>query len=304
MYKEQYKFEKSTARLTIDRFRSLISNRGVGIVDSGPGLFFLCGANKSTGELSERRLAIKDLVEAQVPGSSVIIAESFFKSYLESGGKRNLYDMEVNLSKVADRIIVVLESESAFCELGAFANEHLREKMLVVNDSKFRNSPSFINTGPLDAIRESVAHDPIMFYPMAENGVEVPDDIGDVFIELAELLRSSRRATRRKFVPSKLDPSSEVAKVRTLFVHDLIHLAGPLTYKSLIDLVSLLFGPKKYDAMRETIALLKALGFIDYSESKDDISTRMDRVFLEYPSEIVSIRMDLQMIRLRNNIRS
>ena len=69
--------------------------------------------------------------------------------------------LEHQITAIADKIVIVLESESALCELGAFTHKDLRKKLVVINDSRFRASESFINTGPIAAL--DVKLDPPFF---------------------------------------------------------------------------------------------------------------------------------------------
>lgn len=130
------------------------------------------------GEPSERRKAIKRFVESISTEYRVIYAEGVFNELTKLGHGMNSLDLEHEISAIADRILIVLESPSAFCELGAFAHKTLREKLIIVNDSQFEGSKSFIDTGPLAAARECKS--PILWYPMAKDGVWKTDGIGAV----------------------------------------------------------------------------------------------------------------------------
>ena len=77
-----------------------------------------------------------------------------FLTLQKEGHKGNILDVEHDISEFADHIIIILESPSAFAELGAFAHAKLRNKLIIINDKKYESENSFINLGPIKAIRE------------------------------------------------------------------------------------------------------------------------------------------------------
>jgi len=142
---------------------------------------FLCGANNGS-EISARRKALIKFAENSLPGTQFLLAEKVFETLASQGNKENILDIEKSISNFADHVLIVLESESAFAELGAFSHEDaLREKLIVINDIKHKNTTSFINTGPIQAIKEKAGENAILFYKMSPNGKEHLDGIGEIF---------------------------------------------------------------------------------------------------------------------------
>lgn len=217
-------------------------------------LIFLCGANKSAGNVSERRSAIKRFVQSISPQLTVLYAEGIFSELAKLGNKTNALDIEHGISQVADKIVIVLESESAFCELGAFAHKTLRDKLIVVNNSKFRNSLSFINTGPIAAAEEAKA--PVLWYEMADDGVHRLDGIGEIFSKL-------RAAVKPESVRPTVIPYDELIdlgmrKSSLYFIHDLVLFTGPIRLDELIDVLKILFPEKKsFDAVKNLLGVLR-----------------------------------------------
>lgn len=159
-------------------------------------LMFLCGANRAAGVPSARREAIKRFIESISPEFRVIYAEGVFDELAKIGHSTNVLDLEHEISDIADKILIVLESPSAFCELGAFAHQRLREKLVIINDSAFKAQQSFINAGPIAAALEVDA--PVLWYPMTADGVHKVDGIGATFKSLKEAVqgKSAGRGVR------------------------------------------------------------------------------------------------------------
>lgn len=242
-------------------------------------LIFLCGANHDNAP-SARRKAVKDFIESRAETNRVVYAEGVFSELAKIGNKGNVLDLEHEISEIADKIIIILESESAFCELGAFAHPALRKKLIVINDAKFKQSGSFINTGPLAALRESKA--PVLWYPMAPDGDRWPDAVGSIFRELEEAVyvHPFRRSER---VEADLD-SLETNKHSLYLVHDLVLLTGPASYQDLIDCLVCMYGKRSFDRLRKLLGILKAANLVDSSLLGGEwvFSTRSPAPYLHY----------------------
>ncbi|WP_038053124.1 retron St85 family effector protein [Thioalkalivibrio sp. ALJ1] len=307
MFSGDYKSTKSTAYRTISLLEQTIGQRRVALQDGGPRLIFLCGANKLDQTLSERRVALRAFIQTHVPNSHVIIAEDFFRARLQhpKRGKRarNLFDIEKDLSDISDHILIVLEGEGAFCELGAFSHEELRKKLLIVNNSAHAQSNSFINLGPIAAIEAATPYPSVAWYPMEPHGKEEGDGIALTFPLLIRAIKKTGSSRTKKIGKDALDPSMGPSKVRLLFLHDLIRIAGPITYPSLIDLLKILFGEeKRFDPVRESVALLISLGLIEY-EHPGPIKSKTDHLFLDFGEDPHELQMKFAMIRMRDACR-
>ncbi len=79
--------------------------------------------------------------------------------------------MESYLAKIADMVIIIVESVGTAAELGAFAlNDDLRGKIFAVVDEEYKDDESFINTGPLRWLTTDSRFKPafVQFEPMFE----------------------------------------------------------------------------------------------------------------------------------------
>ncbi|MGA3983695.1 retron St85 family effector protein [Ralstonia nicotianae] len=218
-------------------------------------LIFLCGANQSDLVPSARRQYLKKTIEAALPHARIVYAELVMEELAKHGKVKNLLDIEHKISNIADWILIVLESYSSFCELGAFAHQGLRKKLLVVNDSKFRAQPSFINHGPLQAIKEDVAEDRIIWYPMGATGIQELDAIGLTVPGILKHLSPLRKRTsldRDALLPSAGNQAS------LFFLHDIIYLCGPITHQETIEIYKSIFGSQPFEDVKSLRGILHA----------------------------------------------
>ncbi|MDN6885216.1 retron St85 family effector protein [Variovorax sp. CAN2819] len=228
-------------------------------------LIFLCGANQAPNTPSQRRTNLKKFIHQISPDYTVIYAEGIFNEIKKFGPQKNVLDLEHRISDVADKVIIILESESAFCELGAFAHEKLRHKLIVINNARFEHSESFINTGPIAALKE--AKSPVMWYPMTSNGIKVSDGIGAIFKDLEAAL--THQPADGGPVNYETLGDLRMNKISLYFLHDLVLLSGPVSYKELISCLISLFGHKSFDAASSLLAVLREAGLVtDLSTNK------------------------------------
>jgi len=121
---------------------------------------FLCGAKTS------KRDSIRDLLNSEFKKDAkfnCVYPEYIFASLYGRGGY-NLLELEDELAKYVDLIILPLEGFGTYCELGAFAvNNSLLPKIIVINNCDFKNTKSFINLGPIDLIKKHNPNNIIYF---------------------------------------------------------------------------------------------------------------------------------------------
>lgn len=249
---------------------------------------FLCGANKSENVVSERRKAIIEFSKKNLPHTQFFLAEKMFSVLQEEGHKDNVLDIEHEISKFADNILIVLESPSSFTELGAFSNAELRNKLIVINNTKFKSSLSFINLGPLKAIEEASTKDNIIHYKMHDDGIHTLDAIGEVFNPLYELLKEPIKGKASAISLDSCNPAKNFDKLSAMFVHDLIYFAGPVNHKEIIEILIQIFGEKENFKLRQHVAILVAFESI----SRNDLGlfkSNKGKPFYDYRFDIESL---------------
>lgn len=216
---------------------------------------FLCGANIADNIPSKRRQILKDFSSRHLPDAKFFLAEQFFKVLQAEGHKTNWLDIENDLFEFADFVIVVLESESAFCELGAFATHvKLRKKLIVINDEEHKKSKSFINHGPIKAISELTDEKHVLYYKMDDDGKFYGDSIGEVFSELYKLISKKPKGKRERV--NKYDPNKFFTKDSLRFIHDLVLFTSPISFSELSRIIKKLFSKVKEDQLKKHLALL------------------------------------------------
>jgi len=226
---------------------------------------FLCGGFKD-GKVSARRREIINFARKNLPNVKFFIAEDVFEILMKEGHKANLLDRENDISKFADKILIILESNGAFCELGAFSYpKDLRSKLIIINDERYKKSSSFIRLGPLEAIKEVGGDGRIIYYKMTEEPDDVPDAIGKTFSQLTKALHPMSSSSRFGTVSlSKCNPNKSFEKDTICFIHDLIFFTGPITYNELVKIVIKIFGSADYSPLLgQCIGLLVATQLIE-----------------------------------------
>jgi hypothetical protein len=273
---------RSSAWHALQNFKNVISRNDIWRPIDDIQFVFLCGANIDKDTPSQRRKILLDFASKNLPYAKLFLAESIFKIIDAEGGKSNLLDIENDLSDFADYVVLILESESTFCELGAFSvNNKLRKKLVVINDSQHIGKPSFINLGPIKAIQEMSSGNNILPYKMDIDGKIHGDGIGDIFHKLHALIHKepAKRRTRVK----EFNPNQHFTKDSIRFIHDLIYFMGPIYQAELSRVIKILFHPEKEKQLLKHLGMLSATDQINHSR-KNLYYSVFNKPFFEYES--------------------
>lgn len=121
---------------------------------------FLCGAD--TGRTDSFRYLINNELKKNAR-YNVVYPENIFATLLSSK-ENNLLELEDELAKYVDLIIIPLEGQGTLAEIGAFTvNKNLLPKIIAINDAKYKNAKSFINLGPLDLVKKNNSKNLLFF---------------------------------------------------------------------------------------------------------------------------------------------
>jgi len=291
-------YEKSAIAVRLRRFGLDLKANPASLGRSSK-LFFLCGANITQGVPSKRRNEIKSFVEHLSHEYRIIFAEGVFDELKSLGYKKNILDLEHVISEIADKIIIVLESESAFCELGAFSHSKLRNKLIIINDLKFKNSRSFIMLGPIAAAEE--VKSPVLWYSMTDDGIRILDGVGAIFHDLKAAIN---KGGIRPLSPL-LDVSNLSANKESLyFAHDLVLFFGPITHGELIAVLTSISGKQSYDILKKLLGVLCAAGLIrkvDDLSKKPYYKTESTEAFLRYHVDTKVLMASFRYFHLKTN---
>lgn len=120
---------------------------------------FLCG--KSLEEESSLKRRIATQFQSSRPFAhryAFVYPEELFEEVLSGPFHQDLLTLENELADSVDAVVLIPESYGAVAELGAFANhEKLREKLICVQETKYRKTKSFINYGPIRLLKDAKA---------------------------------------------------------------------------------------------------------------------------------------------------
>jgi hypothetical protein len=189
---------------------------------------------------------------------SFFIAEQFFEVFQNKQAK-DLLSLEDQLAKYCDCIIVVLESESAFSELGAFAiKDDLAKMMLIINDKEFIRSKSFIALGPIAKIDKMSKFKPTLYA-----------SINSILTVMPQVTERLGRISKQRITPLAVQDfnafTALAPKHKLLFILDMIALLHPISHQELINTLKFIYGDNGYDINVE-ISLLIAMRLIESIE--------------------------------------
>lgn len=191
-----------------------------------------------------------------MPDYNFFIAEQFFKLFQNRQGK-DLLSLEDQLAKYSDCIILVLESESAYSELGAFAiKDELAKIMLVVNDKNFSERESFISLGPVAKVDRISKFGPTIYTDIKS--------ILSIAPEISKRLGKIKKGKITKISIRSFEEFSKISpKIKMAFVLDVLSLLHPLSHQELISVLKEIYGPDNSYDINVELSLLMALNLIE-----------------------------------------
>ncbi len=264
-------------------------------------LIFLCGANITIGTPSARRSFLKDAIEKHLPHTKIVYAEKVLEELVKHGNAKNLLDIEHSISNIADWILIVLESYSSFCELGAFAHKELRKKLIVINDKNYKDEPSFINLGPIQAVIEEVGTNQVVWYGMSAHGVATLDSIGSTLPKIIEIL--SKKKSKSHVTINEVNPKSN-SQTALYFLHDIIYLCGPISHAETVEIYKEIIQDKSFDTIKPLRGILHASELIHVKsiDGTSYYSTNTSETFLNLGPEAEKLLASFRSYHLRNNM--
>jgi len=168
-------------RISLNHCRSILK----------PHLVFVCGGEVDLRE-TQKNLTIRNMFMNCAGNKSLrefILAEDF-KDWQK--GYSDLSAFENDIASISSLVAIILESPGALAELGLFyANEEIRQKLIVVVHSEHYESASFIKFGLLDPLE---GLDPRFVLPFdidPENIEKISkDEVKDIVDEIDEFCSS------------------------------------------------------------------------------------------------------------------
>jgi len=202
-----------------EKLKSCLENSEL-FLKSDSVLVFTCG-RKPNPENPTIRDLILDYAHKHFSSFKFFMAEDFFNAF-ENEEKLDLMTLEGDLADYSDCIIIILESESAFAELGAFSMyDKLAKIVLAINDTKFKNSDSFIKKGPLEKLNKESKFKPVMYVDFSTILTYMPD--------IREKLNKIEKKNRKRIKLATLEQYKICdPKIRILFLLDIISFFAPI----------------------------------------------------------------------------
>jgi len=177
---------------------------------------FLCGADTDRTDSFRHLLNIEFKKYAKF---NVVYPEFIFATLLNRKDS-NLLELEDELAKYVDLIIIPLEGQGTLAEIGAFTvNKKLLPKIIAINDIRHKSAKSFINLGPIDLIKKQNSNHLFYFTKGKEK---------DILIDLISEINSKRYDKKYSYELENIFNLS-----RYLFYT--IAIYQPLTKKEIID---------------------------------------------------------------------
>lgn len=137
------------------------------------------------------------------------------------------------LAEVSDAIILFVESPGSFCELGAFAyaDSLFSDKMIVVLDEAYRNSRSFISTGPV--LKASDNGSKVVYAEIKYGALLASEELRSVVLDLTSRMKTKISSINKRTINKDTNVyiSSFIPEVL-----EIIRLAQPILSADLIQL--------------------------------------------------------------------
>lgn len=148
---------------------------------------FLCGGAR--GDKKSIRESVRKAVEKRRSKLSyrVYYPEDMFSELLLGHERGSLLSLENMLASSVSAVALIAESAGSLVELGAFSNHaDLSKKLVVIIDSKYRLSRSFINMGPVRHLNKSHPGR-VSYFPLNASSVQrICDVICDATRQIAD----------------------------------------------------------------------------------------------------------------------
>lgn len=219
-------------------------------------LVFVCGASPNKQSPGGRD-QLMEYAQKYLKNFQFFMAEKFFEVFQkEQDQDIDFLTIENKIAKYCDCIIIVLESDSTFAELGAFAtNDDLTEIILAINDVRHISSKSFISLGPLAKIQKRSKFKPILHTDLRSIVTKAPE----INLRLSKIKRTYGK---RVEIKDYSDFTELKPKDRMYFLLDMVTMFFPITKKELISLLNYFYGNYYFD-IHVDITLLSTLGFVN-----------------------------------------
>lgn len=237
-------------------------------------LIFTCGARSNSLHPGGRD-RLMEYAKIHIKDCHFFMAEKFFEVF-QNEHKKDLLSIEDQLAQYCDCIVIILESESAFTELGAFSiKDDLAKIMLVINDIDFKESKSFISLGPLAKLDKISDFKPSIFV----KSKSILSAASEINTRLQKIIKKRKI---RLPIKSYKDFTSLKPQSRMFFISDIISLFHPVSHQDLIQILKDLFGDNHDFDISIDESLLFSLGLVTKNKEYYVQSSRSTERFFKF----------------------
>lgn len=192
---------------------------------------FLCGAASTKEKISYR-----DIIRSKLEDNSnlsILYPEDMFMEMLNRK-KYDLLTLEKFLANNSDIILIVCESPGSFTELGAFVNNSdTLEKVVILLQTKYKNTKSFIRLGPVEHVRMKNKNSIIYFNHNIDEAID----------KIKKYLKNRFRYLGYKRKESKIKDLNLISG-QYYFIILLLYFYQELSVKMLVDNLKKLYKMK------------------------------------------------------------
>jgi hypothetical protein len=232
--------------------------------------------------------------ESHEISSSLKLPENY-PAWNQFNGYDDLTAFECDAACISRAILLFVESEGAFAELGAFCmQEVLVERLYVVLYTKHYKSTSYIALGPLRVLKRVQGDEPSICPVDGDTLV----DFQKVLPELADLVleKSKQSLKTHKFNPGLI-------RDQFLFIADMVELFGALNVKEITELLfafGMNLGKPRVDQMLNLLCSLKVILLAEHLTRQYYVPPKDTREgFIGYRSLISDARLGRVQFKFR-----
>lgn len=198
-----------------------------------PKFVFLCGKGYEAGkyDVSNRGVTGRFLKKL-LPDTHIVLSEKLWEERFD--GDIDLLIFEEFLAEISDAIILFVESPGSFCELGtfAYADDLFGDKLIIVLDEKYRNSKSFISTGPV--LKAKKDNSQVLYAPIDNGAILSSRELRTSLENLVKNMQSKRGSCNFR----KINTSRDCVYINSFIIEilELLRLAQPIDSNQLLTL--------------------------------------------------------------------
>lgn len=157
--------------------------------------------------------------------------------YQKDSSYKNWMDFESDLAEVCQVVALFCESEGSYSELGTFARiDEIARKLIIFIDSENSKHPSYINLGPIDAVKQKYGKDRLFVIHLADVGLKKISDIANIDLENLKRIISDYivESIDKNKEPRSFDPRRNGHLIKLLT--GLVQHFGALTDSEILNL--------------------------------------------------------------------